>query len=395
MKYAALLLAAMMLAACAGEVDGEGLYLDDSQTTEDFSVESQELIGGTVTSDRPEIGRLYFGGSSCTATLISPRALVTAKHCVNYTSCSTAGCGSRYRASVQFTTQTGAQRFFNVDRFVSFDRRGELVPDGAFSDIQYTDTRRSDFYLNDDVALLLLEQAVPASVATPSGLAADEPGSGEALSVWGYGCTRRGGGTDGNKRYKDFAVGSSANALCPGDSGGPVTEGRQGSVAFVNSAYLQTFRGSLDIYGDVTRILPEVEAQLSAWGESGSSGPANQAPQPPTSSPLLFEATSSFGIPDRSSLALNLTVNDDRVVDGIQVDFTFDHPRPTDLAFVLRAPDGSGIVLQRAGRDGSLTRSFTVDAFDGRSAAGTWTIQIYDLYSGAVGDVTDLAITYF
>ncbi len=395
MKYFVMMIAALMLAACTGEVDGDGLYLDESQTTDDFTVESQELIGGTVTVDRPDIARLYLGGSSCTATLISPRALVTAKHCVSYTSCSTPGCAARYRAVVQFTTESGAQRFYDVDRFVSFDRAGNIVRDGAFSDIEYTDTRRSDFYLNDDVALMLLEEAVPSSVATPSGLAANEPGAGEALSVWGYGCTRRGGGTDGNKRYKDFSVGTSANALCPGDSGGPVTEGRQGSVAFVNSAYLQSFRGSIDIYGDVTRILPEVEAVLTAWGES-SGGATEQAPtQPPTQSPLLFEATSRFDIPDRSSLALNLTVNDDRVVDGIQVDFSFDHPRPTDLAFVLRAPDGSGIVLQRAGRDGSLTRSFSVDSFDGRSAAGTWTIQIYDVYSGAVGDVTDLAITYF
>jgi V8-like Glu-specific endopeptidase len=405
MRKFLLVLLLVPLAACSGELDGNALYLDDSLTADEFSVQEQPLIGGTVTLQRPEISRLYFGGGSCTATLISDRALITAKHCVNYTSCSQSGCGRSAGATIQFETATGARRFFEVDRWVSFDRSGSVVRDGVYSDIQYTDTRRSDFYLNDDVALLLLEQPVPGDVATPSTIADTIAQSGDPLTVWGYGCTRRGGSADGNKRFKDFSVGTQANALCPGDSGGPVTRDRNGAVTFVNSAYLQSWRGTLDIYGDVTRILPSVEAVLSAWGETmggAQSAPSQptqptqpeQEPQQPTISPLVFSSSQSFAIPDRSSLGLSLRVDEDRVVDGIDLTMSFAHPRPIDLAFVLRAPSGNAVVLQRAGRDSSTTRGFSIDSFDGESATGSWRLEIYDVYGGATGSVTDIELVY-
>jgi len=69
------------------------------------------LVGGTTTLLRPEIGRLSIYGG-CTATLVDPSFVITAAHCVKYTSTAVSGTFS-------ITTAAGVTKPYAVDRTFS------------------------------------------------------------------------------------------------------------------------------------------------------------------------------------------------------------------------------------------------------------------------------------
>lgn len=164
------------------------------------------LVNGQETWERPEVGLISVGGIRCTATLVAPRVLVSAAHCLGYR---TAGTSGNYGS---FTIRSGpdaAPLRFQVERYRSYSRS----------------------LGSTDVALLLLSTPVPESVARPAGLARSRPPAGERITVYGYGCTVRGTQIGfGTKRKRDFLEGQRLNNLCPGDSGGPVIYGDRKSV---------------------------------------------------------------------------------------------------------------------------------------------------------------------
>ena len=57
------------------------------------------LIAGSPTRDRSEIGRTVIGGGGCTGTLISDRVMVSARHCLQYTTCKDRECSCESRLS--------------------------------------------------------------------------------------------------------------------------------------------------------------------------------------------------------------------------------------------------------------------------------------------------------
>ncbi len=191
---------------------------------------------GEVTSDRPEVGRI----SGCTATLVAPDVAITASHCLGYRSATRRGRYDTFRID----DPAGDSHSYTVERYRSFGR--EL---GA-----------------NDIALLGLAQMVPPEVALPAPIAADTPADGTTLSVWGYGCTRIGGGLDGQKRFAEFEQGRTAYHLCPGDSGGPVFNDETGEVLRINSGYMMD-RGRSDIYGIVPGLYDDLLEQIEAWTE--------------------------------------------------------------------------------------------------------------------------------
>ncbi len=189
------------------------------------------MVGGTRTYERPEIGTT--GG--CTATLIAGNVAITAAHCWGYRSAQTEGRYGTFRIDLA----ANDRRSYSIQRYRSFGRNL-----GA-----------------RDVTLLLLAEVVPIDVAVPATLATEEPARGVDASIWGYGCTNQsrqvGGGV---KRVADVRYGSTDN-LCPGDSGGPSTVGRDGAIWGINSSY-----GSRDGFGRPYQLLGEIQAQIDSWG---------------------------------------------------------------------------------------------------------------------------------
>ena len=172
------------------------------------------------------------GAEGCTGVMIAPRLVLTARHCVAATETQLA-CGSdgkptfgggvtgNYPASKLFAF-SGPDR---PDFLSSLDRaaRGaEIIDDGA------------DNLCNHDVALILLETALPGAHISPVRLEGG-PQKDEVLTLVGWGVTEK--GPDPAKRQQRTGVGVLAvgpadsigpsefmtgESGCAGDSGGPV-----------------------------------------------------------------------------------------------------------------------------------------------------------------------------
>lgn len=134
-------------------------------------------------------------GAGCTATLIGPKTLITAAHCV------------KEGEKVSFTAVTGVTYTGVGDRHIEYP--GKDV----------------------DIALIYLDKAVEG--IKPMSIRSDRfETKGMKLNIFGYGCTQPGGsgGNDGVLRTgiatvtgaTTFDLISTGAGLCYGDSGGPV-----------------------------------------------------------------------------------------------------------------------------------------------------------------------------
>ena len=126
--------------------------------------------------------------------MVAPNVIMTAAHCVDFRT-------GAYSDNFTIRAADGSRPAYRIVEIVSYSR-GQLG--------------------SSDVSLGRLATPVPASVATPAGVAAADPPRGETLTIYGFGCTARGRSTDWQKRKFSFPMGSVSRNLCPGDSGGPV-----------------------------------------------------------------------------------------------------------------------------------------------------------------------------
>lgn len=196
----------VLLAACAGALDESDARRDD-------------IVGGIALSDGgyPAVYMIYTAyntgtRAACTATLITPRTLLTAAHCVDP------------RKAGATTAQT---YFVNVP----------VAPPGDAGlwqpvvDVRFHPLYQPADLFNYDIAAVLLpapsaETPFPFNRADVSGLV------GQPLTAIGYGVTAEGANNPGTRRLVDLtfravntthiALGDqSAKGICDGDSGGP------------------------------------------------------------------------------------------------------------------------------------------------------------------------------
>ena len=194
----------------------------------------QSIAGGTADVSHQNVFLLaretQNSGSLCTATLIAPNLLLTARHCVSpgtgddHVLCGDAVLGAPYPASA-FIATNDPEPGQGSDVFRAIEVR---VPGIGVDTCGY------------DVALIILKKSVPASISTPAVPRIDrEVEPGESYTAVGYGLNEAGDSPGSRMRLEGLSVdcqpGSCGEGvesteflgetgICSGDSGGPALD---------------------------------------------------------------------------------------------------------------------------------------------------------------------------
>lgn len=306
MRFAAATLPCLALLACSAAGD------------EQVESHAQTIAGGNADVAHHNVFLLVAqhenSGGLCTATLIAPNLLLTARHCVSpgagddHVLCGDSVLGEPYPASAFFATNAPQPREDSP-----FFKAAEVrVP------VQGEDT------CGYDVALIILDQNVPTRISTPAIPRIDrEVVPGESYTAVGYGVNEDGNSTGSRMQLAGLEIacqpgscGSGVEStefrgetgICSGDSGGPALDA-DGKVVGVVS------RGgpdcSIPVYGTVTAwrdFLTKTAQEAAAlggyeapyWvttgfsdppelpgagGAAGAGGAEGAAEEPPTASP--------------------------------------------------------------------------------------------------------------
>jgi len=245
----------IMLKKVAAMVVGTALTVSCGSSQDDYS--DLSIVGGTkVSANDPitssTVALVTPGGKSfCTGSLIAPKLVVTASHClVDYDDQLTVAFGTVAKnGSIKTENLRKASKFFVHEEY-NTDAMNEEVPTNA----------------PNDIALIHLEREAPKDFA-PVGLLSfdDSVAEGETLTLAGFGLTHFLFGSSGTLRkvdtkvkkllpeVKELQFGEKANrSACMGDSGGPAFVVRNNKLALVGVTSRGNSRcNSTGIYTDV------------------------------------------------------------------------------------------------------------------------------------------------
>jgi hypothetical protein len=289
----------------------------------------REAIVGGASSDLPDSPVLFLSGpeGGCTAVLVAPRLVITARHCVasstngNF-SCTPAGeavPNASGAGAIGTDDPSGSVAFFSSARVAA----GALTngpPDALGMQIVSTNTPTA---CRDDLALVALDRAIPGLVPAAIRISSATR-VGETVSVWGYGLTDRveafalrvrtgvpitAVGPDTPPAQTQPAPLRSLRTgpvTCQGDSGGPMMSESTGAVVGVVSLGSQA--GTSGPYCNrgqfVDTVGPRLAAYhdliLTAFQEAGGSPIAEAAVTDAASASELAPVAESAPPPDPS-----------------------------------------------------------------------------------------------
>jgi V8-like Glu-specific endopeptidase len=182
-----------------------------ARPAEDPTARRLPIVGGSVdTGDPAVVAITYFGQDFCTGTLVAPRVVVTAAHCLDET---LTGGVPFTDFDVFFGTETDAGG-------VSIHVSGGMLHPGWDADS-----------LDNDIGVLALELPAPAEPVKMNRTAFHDGFVGRPLRIVGFGVTSATSTESGTKRQAtsevtsydadDFHYGGTPGQTCFGDSGGP------------------------------------------------------------------------------------------------------------------------------------------------------------------------------
>jgi subtilisin-like proprotein convertase family protein len=138
----------------------------------------------------------------------------------------------------------------------------------------------------------------------------------------------------------------------------------------------------------------------------------------PARADVHVSAAGALALPDQGTATATLAIPEARVVRDVNVLLRLEHPAPAHLSATLRHPDGSSVALFAnpaatgqplllcfddeaqqpfAGAvpgSGSYAPAASLAAFDGKSTAGEWRLELGDNTAGSLGELRGFALAF-